>query len=61
MAECPVCGAQITLAPNAEKGEIMSCPDCGSELEVTGKDSVQKLPRKRKTGRVIVVQIFFGA
>ena len=50
MAECPVCGAQINLAPNAEEGEIMSCPDCGSELEVTGKDSVQEAPRKRKTG-----------
>jgi len=50
MAECPVCGAQINLAPNAEKGEIMSCADCGSELEVTGKDSVQEAPRKRKTG-----------
>ena len=48
MAECPVCGAQITLAPNAEKGEIMSCADCGSELEITGKDSVQEAPQEEE-------------
>jgi len=48
MAECPVCGAQITMAPNAEKGEIMSCADCGSELEVTGKDSVQEAPQEEE-------------
>jgi len=48
MAECPVCGAQITLSPNAEKGEIMSCPDCGSELEVTGTDSVQEAPQEEE-------------
>ncbi len=41
MAECPVCGAQITLAPNA-------CADCGSELEVTGKDSVQEAPQEEE-------------
>jgi alpha-aminoadipate carrier protein LysW len=48
MAECPVCGARINLAPNAEKGEIMSCADCGSELEVTGKDSVQEAPQEEE-------------
>jgi alpha-aminoadipate carrier protein LysW len=48
MAECPVCGAQINPAPNTEKGEIMSCADCGSELEVTGKDSVQEAPQEEE-------------
>ncbi len=48
MAECPVCGAPITVAANAEKGEIMSCPDCGSELEVTGADSVQEAPQEEE-------------
>ncbi len=34
MAECPVCGVDITLAADTEEGEIIACDDCGSELEV---------------------------
>jgi len=48
MAECPVCGAAITLADDAEKGEIIMCDDCGSELEVTGADSVQEAPQEEE-------------
>ncbi len=44
MAECPVCGLEFALSPDTEEGEIISCEDCGSELEVTGKDSVQEAP-----------------
>ena len=32
--ECLECGAEIKLAANVEKGEIVICPDCGVELEV---------------------------
>ncbi len=48
MAECPVCAAEVKLAPDAEKGEIVTCEDCGSELEVTGKDSVQEAPHEEE-------------
>jgi alpha-aminoadipate carrier protein LysW len=48
MAECPVCGADITLADDSEKGEIIACDDCGSELEVTGKDSLQEAPQEEE-------------
>jgi alpha-aminoadipate carrier protein LysW len=34
-ANCPECDAEITLGDKVEKGEIVVCPDCGSELEVT--------------------------
>ena len=34
MIECPVCGAEITLAADAVVGELMECGDCGTELEV---------------------------
>ena len=48
MAECPVCGGEIKLAEDAEKGEIITCSDCGSEMEVTGKDSVQEAPQEEE-------------
>lgn len=34
MVECPECGAQINLPPDTEEGEIITCLDCGVELEV---------------------------
>ena len=33
-AECPECGAHIVQRAGLEVGEILSCPDCGSKLEV---------------------------
>jgi len=36
MNECPVCDAEISLASDTVEGELLECPDCGSELEVTG-------------------------
>jgi alpha-aminoadipate carrier protein LysW len=48
MAECPICGADFKLAENTEKGEIITCHDCGSELEVIGKDSVQEAPEEEE-------------
>jgi len=34
MATCPDCEANITVAGDAMIGEILSCPDCGLDLEV---------------------------
>ena len=36
MPECPVCAADVSLADDAEVSELMECPACGTELEVTG-------------------------
>ncbi len=33
-AECPECASPISIAANTEVGEILSCPDCGTRLEV---------------------------
>jgi len=33
-AECPECAASIQIADNAEIGEIITCPDCGTRLEL---------------------------
>ena len=35
---CPECAAEITLQPGTEVGEIIVCPDCGADLEVTSID-----------------------
>lgn len=37
-AECVECGAQIELADNVMQGEIVTCGDCGTELEVVSVD-----------------------
>jgi alpha-aminoadipate carrier protein LysW len=42
-ANCPDCDAEIEVPNDVMKGEILSCPSCGLELEVTKKeeDSVE--------------------
>lgn len=35
---CPECEAEITLETTTEVGEIIICPDCGVDLEVTSLD-----------------------
>ena len=36
MMECPVCGGDIAAGSDLVVGELISCAECGSELEVTG-------------------------
>ncbi len=38
---CPECDATLTLNPDLIEGEIVPCPDCGSELEVVSVDPVE--------------------
>ena len=33
-ARCPDCDAELNVPVDTEKGEILSCPGCGLELEV---------------------------
>lgn len=35
---CPECAATIEIAPDVEVGEIIVCPDCGVDLEITSLD-----------------------
>ena len=39
-ANCPECDAQITLGADVVEGEIIVCPDCAAELEVTSINPV---------------------
>ncbi len=41
---CTECDAAITLAVGTEVGEIIVCPDCGVDLEVTSLDPAQVNP-----------------
>ena len=37
-AECPECGGTITFKSTPVLHELVKCPDCGKELEVTSLD-----------------------
>lgn len=47
---CPECEAQVELSAGTETGEIIVCPDCGVDLEVTSLDpaSVQLAPMEQE-------------
>jgi alpha-aminoadipate carrier protein LysW len=40
MANCPECGAELSLHDDVETGEIIDCGTCGSELEVVDTEPV---------------------
>jgi alpha-aminoadipate carrier protein LysW len=48
--ECTVCGAEIELAADAVQGELLECPECGTELEVISVDPpvVQEAPQEEE-------------
>ncbi len=33
-AKCPDCDSDLDIPCDAEKGEVLSCPGCGLELEI---------------------------
>jgi alpha-aminoadipate carrier protein LysW len=39
-AECVECGGVVVLPADAMQGEILTCGDCGVELEVTSLNPV---------------------
>ena len=42
MAHCPECEALVDLdADEVEEGEIVSCPDCGMDLEVMSTNPME--------------------
>lgn len=38
---CPECDASISIPANAMQNELISCPDCGVELEIVSLDPIQ--------------------
>ena len=41
VAECPECVAELNLGDDVVKSEIMSCEECGAELEITSLDPLK--------------------
>lgn len=41
--KCPSCDSNIKLSSDLEVGEIVSCEECGEELEITERDGVKEL------------------
>ncbi len=39
MTECIECGAEIKLPDGTVKGEIVDCPECSFELEVSNPET----------------------
>ena len=37
--QCPECKNQIPLEKEYNEGDVIECPFCGIEMEVTGKDN----------------------
>ena len=48
MLQCLECDAEIALSDDVEKGEIVECPDCGSEFEVRAVDPVRLEPAPKE-------------
>jgi alpha-aminoadipate carrier protein LysW len=38
VSKCTVCEGNVTIPENSMEGELLICPDCGTELEVVSMD-----------------------
>jgi alpha-aminoadipate carrier protein LysW len=38
---CPECDADVHVDTDTDKGELVSCEECGTDLEVVGLDPVE--------------------
>jgi alpha-aminoadipate/glutamate carrier protein LysW len=38
---CPECEADVFVDADADKGDMLSCDECGTDLEVVGLDPIE--------------------
>ena len=38
---CPECEAEVYVETDADKGDQVSCDECGTELEIVGLDPIE--------------------
>jgi alpha-aminoadipate/glutamate carrier protein LysW len=36
--DCKDCGAELTIPQDSMVGEIITCPDCGTDFEIVSKN-----------------------
>ena len=41
LGTCPDCDADVHVDTDADKGDVVKCEECGTELEVVGLDPVE--------------------
>ena len=41
IAACPECEFELHVDTDADKGDIVTCEECGADLEVVGLDPVE--------------------
>ena len=41
MADCPSCGAKVTIGLNPKMGQLLICSKCKTEIEVVWLDPVE--------------------
>ena len=47
---CPECEATLSVPADAQEGELVSCPDCGSDYVVTSGGQGMGLKKAEKVG-----------
>jgi alpha-aminoadipate carrier protein LysW len=40
-AVCPECDEEVYVDADSEQGDVVSCDECGSDLEVVGLDPIE--------------------
>lgn len=40
-ANCPECSEEVYVDAESEQGDVVSCDECGTDLEVVGLDPVE--------------------
>ena len=38
---CPECDANVHVDTDSDKGDVVSCEECGTDLEIVGLDPVE--------------------
>lgn len=38
---CPECDADVHVDTDADKGDVVNCEECGTDLEIVGLDPVE--------------------
>lgn len=40
-ASCPECSEKVYVDADSEQGDVVTCDECGSDLEVVGLDPIE--------------------